>query len=107
VLHIARYQILGASGVLERHHGTVCRLLSRVEPVQHCVAGGSHVCELPSCDVCAGSRSWHLHGLAQVNQRLLAHFQDPFLRAVEIRNEPDDRRKGEGDGKPGERAARA
>ena len=30
--------------------------------------------------------------MSQVNKRLLAHFQDPFLRSVEIRNEPYDRR---------------
>ena len=63
--------------------------------------------ELPGGDVRAGSRSWHMHGLSQVNQRLLAHFQDPFLRSVEIRNEPYDRRKGEGDGKFCERSARS
>src|SRR5262245_23212310 len=62
---------------------------------------------LPSCDARADSRSWNPHGVSQVNQGLLTHFQDPFLRSVEIRNESDDRRKGEGDGQFGERAARA
>ena len=55
-------------------------------------------CELRRCDARAGSRSGDLHGVSQVNQRLLAHFEDPFLRAVEIRNEPNDHRKGESDG---------
>jgi hypothetical protein len=42
---------------------------------------------------------WHIHGLSQVNKSLLAHFKAPFLRSVEIRNEPNDRREREGDGK--------
>jgi len=64
-------------------------------------------CALPSCDARAGSRPWHLYGLSQVHQRLLAHFQDPFLRSIEIGNEPDDHRKGESHGKLGQRSARA
>ena len=63
--------------------------------------------ELPGGDARADSSSWHMHGLSQVNQRLLAHGQGTFVRSVEIRDEHYDRRKGAGDGKFCERAARA
>jgi hypothetical protein len=45
-LHTARYQILGASGVLGQHHGTFCRQMSHVEPEQNRVAVVPHVCSV-------------------------------------------------------------
>ena len=47
-----------------------------------------------------------IHRLPDIDEGLLAHGQGPFLRAVQIRDQRDDRGKGEGDDDDGERPGR-
>ena len=48
-----------------------------------------------------------IHRLPHIDEGLLAHGQGPFLRAVQIRDQRDDRGKSDGDDNDGERPDRA